>query len=61
MERRQPELLLSVREYVMALVPARVWDGVDALIEHRELLEGIHRAYGVPPEILVALWGVESW
>jgi membrane-bound lytic murein transglycosylase B len=51
-EHSQPELLLSVREYVSSLVDSdRIWDGVDAYIDNRELLEAIYKKYGVDPEV----------
>ena len=38
----------------------RIERGVDFLIEHRKALERAEQIYGVPPEIIVAIIGVET-
>ena len=38
----------------------RIDDGVEFYLANRELLDGIGKEYGVPPEIVVAIIGVET-
>lgn len=58
---RQPEVKLSLDEYLARVVPpARVERGRQLLRENRALLQQIGDSYGVPPRLIVALWGVES-
>lgn len=60
-DRRQPERRLSFAEYRAKVVSeARIRRGRQLLAEHRALLERIRARYGVPPQTLVALWGIES-
>ncbi len=42
------------------LTDARIDDGIDFYSAHRELLERVGSTYGVPPEIIVAIIGVET-
>jgi membrane-bound lytic murein transglycosylase B len=61
LDRRQPEFTLTLEEYLGRMVTdSRVAAGREKLLEHRELLEAVSQRYGVSPELLVALWGVES-
>ena len=56
-----PEKNLSVEAYLRRMVSKdRVTKGAALLVEHAELLNEVEREYGVPPEILVAIWGIES-
>ncbi len=58
---RQPEVRLTFDEYLARVVPqSRIERGRELLREHRALLQQIGDAYGVPPRLIVALWGVES-
>lgn len=58
---RQPEVKLSFDEYLALVVPqTRIERGRQLLAQHRALLQRIGDAYGVPPRLIVALWGVES-
>ncbi len=61
LDRRQPEVILSLEEYLSRVVTeARVVTGRSKVKECGPLLERIHEAFGVQPEILTALWAVES-
>lgn len=61
LDRRQPEFTLTFSEYLARVVPdSRVQTGRRLLQENRSLLEAISNKYGVPPTIIVALWGIES-
>ena len=60
-DRAQPELIQSLDEYVAArLSPKNVDNGRAMLAQHAELLERIHKEYGVARPIMVAIWGAES-
>ena len=48
----------AYREIFIKLV--RIERGADFLAEHRRILERAEKEYGVPPEIIVAIIGVES-
>lgn len=57
----QPEKTKSFDEYAHNLVTAKkVAAAKEQWQSHRELFTRIEATYGVPPEILLALWGVES-
>lgn len=60
-DRNQTEVVLTPGAYLARVVSeARIEAGRAALVERRELLARIGAAYGVPPEVLVAIWGIES-
>lgn len=60
-DRRQPERRMTFTEYRERVVsPARIEEGRRRLAEHRALLSRIEARYGVPAEMIVALWGMES-
>ncbi len=57
----QPELALSIWDYVAATVDAeRIADGQRLMTEHRLALEAIRDRYHVDPAVVVAIWGLES-
>ncbi len=57
----QPEFTTPLWDYLAALVDEeRVADGKAFLARYRGLLDGIAAQYGVDPETVVAVWGVES-
>lgn len=61
LDRRQPEFLEPFLDYLERRVTARrVEEGRRLLDEHRELLAAVQRRYGIPPHVLVALWGLET-
>ncbi len=61
LDRAQPEFTLTWQQYLERVVtPERVGRGRELLQANAALLKGIGDAYGVPPAIIVALWGVES-
>ena len=60
-DRSQPEFKLTLDEYLNRVVPEnRIRKGRKKLHEHRDLLTRISKQYGVQPEYVVALWGIES-
>ena len=61
LDRRQPEFTLSFADYYLKRVDeTRVERGRTLLAEHRDLLAQVEARYGVPQEILVAFWGLET-
>jgi len=60
-DRRQPERRMSFTEYRQRVVSGtRIARGRELLAAHRDLLAAAERHYGVPAEMIVALWGIES-
>jgi membrane-bound lytic murein transglycosylase B len=61
MNDNQPEFSRPVWAYLDSAVSARrIKDGQAMLAQYRDTLAGIERQSGVPREILVAIWGMES-
>jgi membrane-bound lytic murein transglycosylase B len=61
LDRAQPEVTRTVWDYLdSAVSPQRVALGRDKLLQVRVQVDAATARYGVPPPILVALWGVES-
>ncbi len=57
----QPEFRTPIWDYLAGLVDEeRVADGRALLSEHADLLARVEATYGVDPETVVAVWGVES-
>ena len=57
----QPEFSTPIWDYLSGLVDEeRVEKGRQMLAQHREVLNRVQAAYGVPAETVVAVWGVES-
>ena len=57
----QPEFSTPIWDYLSGLVDdERVEMGRQKLAQHREVLNRVAQAYGVPAETVVAVWGVES-
>ncbi len=51
----------SFEQYVATRVgPGRIRSGMAMLQRHAALLSRIERQFGVPPQILVAIWGLET-
>src|SRR5664280_2636031 len=61
LDRAQPEFTRTVWDYLdSAVSPQRVALGQDKLLQFRVEADAAAARYGVPPNILVAIWGVES-
>jgi len=61
LDRAQPEFTRQVWDYLdTAVSAARVRQGRAQLAEYQSAIEAASRRYGVPAEILVAIWGIES-
>jgi lytic murein transglycosylase len=61
LDRAQPEFTRTVWDYVdTAVSPQRVALGQDKLLQVRGEGDAAAARYGVPPSIVVAIWGLES-
>lgn len=61
LDRRQPEFTSTFwRYFESAVSKTRVANGRAMLARHRPLLDRVSRDTGVPAEVLVAFWGVET-
>jgi len=61
LDRKQPESKLTFAQYRERIVSQqRIKQGQHELRKHRALLDEIGRAYGVQPQYIVALWGIET-
>lgn len=60
LDRRQPESTLSLEEYLDKTVEPRIDEARALYAENLLLLREISQKYGVQPEYIVALWGMES-
>lgn len=57
----QPEFSTPIWDYLSGLVDdERIALGRSQLNQHQQVLSQIQNRYGVPPEVAVAVWGVES-
>ncbi|MES2584555.1 MAG: lytic murein transglycosylase [Pseudomonadota bacterium] len=60
-DKAQPEFTRTVWDYLDSAVSAqRINRGQDRLQQLHAQIEPIAQRYGVPPEVLVAIWGMES-
>ncbi len=61
LDRSQPEFISTFLSYINKRVTEnRVDDGHYSLYENKALLEKIEQQYGVPKNIIVAFWGLET-
>ncbi|MEQ8515181.1 MAG: lytic murein transglycosylase [Chromatocurvus sp.] len=61
LDRKQPEFLQTFSEYLgLRVTPQRVERGRALLDRHRVFLLDLQAQYGVPPQYLVAFWGLET-
>ena len=61
LDRAQPEFTRTVWGYLdSAVSPQRIALGQDKWLQYRADIDAAAARYGVAPEILVAIWGVES-
>ncbi len=60
-DRRQPEFTVTFASYLNRRVTdERIERGRELLQEHRDLLNHLVDIYGVPPQYLIAFWGLET-
>ncbi len=60
LDRNQRHFNLSFEEFVRRRVGGRIPKGQRMLAQHAGLLSRIEAQYGVPPAVLVAIWGLET-
>jgi len=61
LDRKQPESKMTFAQYKKRIVSdQRVKQGRHEFKKHRALLEEVGKAYGVQPQYIVALWGIET-
>ena len=61
LDRAQPEFTRTVWDYLdSAVTPQRIATGQDKLSQLRAEADAAAARYGVPPNIVVAIWGIES-
>lgn len=61
LDRRQAEFTLTFNTYLSRVVTAqRVKQGREMIRQHAKALAEISRKYGVPEQVIVAMWGIES-
>ncbi len=61
LDRHQPEFTLTWEQYRDRIVsPTRIARGRALYAQNRRLLEQVSARYGVPPGILMGIWGLES-
>jgi membrane-bound lytic murein transglycosylase B len=60
-DRAQAETVLSLEKYLSRRLTAKlITGGRDAYARERELVDRVGEQYGVPPQVIVAIWGAES-
>jgi lytic murein transglycosylase len=60
-DRTQPEFTRTVWDYLdSALSAQRITRGQDKLLQLRPEVDAVAARYGVPAEVLIAIWGMES-
>jgi len=60
-DRTQAETVFSLETYIGRILTRKlILRGREAFAKHRELLGQISERYGVPPRVVVAIWGMES-
>ena len=58
---KQPEFVRPIWEYLAGTISeTRVTRGREQMAAHAELFARLKDVYGVPPEILTAIWGLET-
>jgi membrane-bound lytic murein transglycosylase B len=61
LDRRQPEHVMTFAEYLAkAVPPERQQEARQHLRDYRPLLDAVRQRYRVEPQLVVALWGIES-
>lgn len=61
LDRKQPESTLTLAQYLQKVInDTRIERGRELFNEHRDLLGHVGAEYGVQPEFIVALWGIET-
>ena len=60
-DRTQAEVILSIEKYIARqLRPTVIRTAREMYARHRTVLDEVSRRYGVPPRIIISIWGLES-
>ena len=59
-DRSQKVFSQSFEEFSGRMVPPRLMRGANLMKQHGSVLSRIEQSYGVPGEVLVAIWGLET-
>lgn len=60
-DRSQAEIVLTLDRYLQQHLTKKVIDRAAAMRQlHADVLKQVQTKYGVPPEVVVAIWGLES-
>src|SRR5262245_50686920 len=61
LDQKQPEFTLTYAKYIGASVSAeRIVKGQQKMAQNKALLDAIQGEYGVPPQYIMAFWGMET-
>lgn len=61
LDQYQPEFVRPIWQYLdTAVSSTRINNGLEKLAAHRGTAQQMQQRYGVPAEIIVAIWGIES-
>jgi membrane-bound lytic murein transglycosylase B len=61
LDSKQPEFSLTYARYIgNAVTSDRIVKGQQRMAQHRGLLDQLQSEYGVPPQYIMAFWGVET-
>ena len=61
LDRQQPEFMQTFGRYLsIRVTETRIDAGREKLAANRDLLDELQRRYGVPAQVLVAFWGLET-
>jgi membrane-bound lytic murein transglycosylase B len=61
LDSKQPEFSLTYARYIgNAVTSDRIVKGQQRMAQHRALLDALQSEYGVPPQYIMAFWGVET-
>lgn len=61
LDRKQPEGTMTFNEYRQKIVSSvRISQGREMAAKHKDLLLRVSEKYGVQPQYIVALWGIET-
>lgn len=61
LDRKQPEGTITLETYLQkAISDRRIEEGRELYSQYKDLLQEISHKYGVQPQFIVALWGIET-
>lgn len=61
LDRNQPEVKVTLQSYLERRVkPSIIEHGLKVMAEHQDVLNDVSARYGVAPEFIAAIWGLET-